>query len=185
MGFGVPAALYVQRIGEDEQDLRPALFLTLAGMETWGRWERLGDYRVYLEVADTLCGGNITGGGMADCGYDHSIYATGMRYRGRAIGHSLDNDAKVWTLGSILNRDSGSSWQLSLAAGELNRKGSPSTTNTVAAVKTRYRSASLVHRRRLAIGELQGAIGYEGFDNRVSGKSDGEWRISLGWQHRL
>jgi len=34
----------------------------------------------------------------------------------------------------------------------------------VAAVKTRYRSASLVHRHRLAIGELQGAVGFEEFD---------------------
>lgn len=184
-GLGIPLALYTQRIGEDEQDLRPALYLTMAGMETWGRWERLGDYRVYLEVADTLCGGNITGGGMADCAYDHSIYGTGMRYRGRAIGHSFDNDAKVWTLGSILNRDSGNSWQLNLAMGDLNRKGSPSTTNTVAAVKTRYRSASLVHRRRLGFGELQGAIGYEGFDSRLDGRSDEEWRISLGWRHQL
>ena len=184
-GLGIPVAVYTQRIGEDEQDLRPALFLTLAGVETWGRLSRFGDYRLYLEVADTLCGGNITGSGKADCAYEHSIYQTGMRYRGRAIGHSLDNDAKVWTLGAILNEDSGHSWVVSLATGDLNREGSPSTTNTVAGVKTRYRSASLVHRRRLAIGELQGAVGFEGFDNRVTGDTDDEWRISLGWRYQL
>lgn len=180
--LGLPVALYTQRIGEDEQDLQPALFLTQAGIETWGRIEWLGDFRLYLEVADTLCGGNITGEGTPDCAYEHSIYQTGMRYRGRTIGHSFDNDAEVWTLGAVLSDTAGHSWTASLAAGELNREGSPSTTNTVAAVKTRYRSASLVHRRRLPIGELQGAIGVESFDNRVSGASDEEWRLSLDWR---
>lgn len=184
-GFGLPVALYTQRIGEDEQDLRPALFLTLAGVETWGRLGRFGDYRLYLEVADTLCGGNITGDGTPDCAYEHSIYQTGMRYRGRSIGHSLDNDAEVWTFGAMLSENGGNSWTASLAAGDLNREGNPSTTNTVAAVKTRYRSASLVHRHRLAIGELQGAVGFEEFDDRVTGETDEDWRISLGWRYPL
>lgn len=184
-GFGIPVALYTQRIGEDEQDLRPSLYLTQAGIETWGRLGTLGDYRLYLEVADTLCGGNITGDGTPDCAYEHPIYQTGVRYRGRAIGHSFDNDAEVWTLGAMLNDAAGGSWVASLASGDLNREGGPSATNTVAAEKTRYRSASLVHRRRLPIGELQGALGIESFDNRVTGQSDDDWRLSLTWQHRL
>jgi hypothetical protein len=184
-GLGIPVALYTQRIGEDEQDLRPSLFLTQAGIETWGRLGAVGDYRLYLEISDTLCGGNITGDGTPDCAYEHSIYHTGMRYRGRAIGHGFDNDAEVWTLGALLNTDAGNAWIASFAAGDLNREGAESTTNTVAAVKTRYRSASLVHRHRLAIGELQAAVGFEGFDNRVTGETDDEWRISLTWRQRL
>lgn len=108
-----------------------------------------------------------------------------MRYRGRAIGHSFDNDAEVWTLGALLNTDAGNAWIASVAAGDLNREGLESSTNTVASVKTRYRSASLVHRHRLAIGELQAAVGFEGFDNRVTGETDDEWRISLTWRQRL
>lgn len=185
MRFGLPVALYTQRIGEDEQDLRPSLYLTQAGIETWGRLGSLGDYRLYLEVTDTLCGGNITGGGTPNCAYEHPIYFTGMRYRGRSIGHSFDNDAEVWTLGAMLNDNHDGAWVASVAGGDLNREGSPSSTNTVAAVKTRYRSASLVHRRRLPIGELQGALGFESFDNRVTGETDDEWRISLTWKHRL
>ena len=181
-GFGLPVALYTQRIGEDEQDLQPALFLTQAGIETWGRMEALGDYRLYLEVSDTLCGGNITGDGTPDCGYDHSIYQTGMRYRGRAIGHSIDNDAEVWTLGALLNDNHAGAWVASVAGGDLNREGLPSSTNTVAAVKTRYRSMSLVHRRELPIGELQGALGLESFKNSITGQTDDEWRVSLNWR---
>ncbi len=181
-GLGIPVALYTQRIGEDEQNLRPSLFHTQAGMETWGRLGVLGDYRLYLEVSDTLCGGNITGGGDPDCAYEHHIYRTGMRYRGRSIAHSFDNDARVWTLGAMLNEDGGNSWVASLAAGDLNREGGPSTTNTVAAMETAYRSASLVHRRRLPLGEFQAAAGLESFDNRVTGQTDNDWRISLNWR---
>lgn len=183
--LGWPVAAYTQRIGEDEQDFFPSLFLTQAGLETWGRFGALGDYRLYLEVADTLCGGNITGGGQADCAYEHPIYTTGMRYRGRSYAHSFDNDAEVWTLGAILNDTRGGSWTASVALGDLNREGAPSTTNTVAAEKTSYRSASLVHRRRLKFGELQGALGLESFENEVTGDTDDEWRASLSWRHAL
>lgn len=181
--LGFPVAIYTQRIGEDEQDFRPSLFMTQVGIEHWGGLGTLGDYRLYLEVSDTLCGGNITGGGKADVCYEHPIYATGYRYRDRSIGHSFDNDAEVWTLGAMLNDRHDGAWTASVAAGDLNREGEPSTTNTVAAVKTRYRSASLTHRRALPIGELQGSLGFESFDDRVTGQTDDEWRVSLNWRH--
>ncbi len=181
--FDWPVALYTQRIGEDEQDFRPSLFLTQAGIETWGEFGALGDYRVYLEVSDTLCGGNITGGGQPDTCYEHPIYATGYRYRGRTIGHSFDNDAEVWTLGTMLNDRYAGSWTAILAAGDLNREGvEPSLTNTVAANKTRYRSASLVHRRFLWLGEVQASLGFESFDDRTTGETDDQWRVGLNWR---
>ncbi|MCK6370101.1 MAG: capsule assembly Wzi family protein, partial [Gammaproteobacteria bacterium] len=181
--FGIPFAIYTQRIGEDEQDGLPSLFLTQVGLETWGRFEALGDYRLYLEVSDTLCGGNITGGGQADVCYEHPIYATGYRYRDRAIGHSFDNDAEIWTLGALLNDRRDGAWVGSIAFGDLNREGNPSVTNTVAAVETRYLSVNLSHRRPLPLGELQAAVGLESFDNRVTGATDEEFRASLNWRH--
>ncbi len=183
--FGIPVAVYTQRIGEDEQDLRPSLFLTQLGFETWGGLGRFGNYRVYLEVSDTLCGANVTGSGKADMCYEHGVYTTGMRYRGRSIGHSFDNDAEVWTLGAMLNDPHDGSWLLTVATGDLNREGAPSATNTVAAVKTGYRSASLVYRRPLLIGELQALFGLESLDNEVTGASDDNWHFALNWRHSL
>ena len=80
--LGVPVAVYTQRIGEDEQNLKPALFLTQFGMETWGGLGSLGTYRVYLEVSDTLCGGNVYGSGKADCAYNHPIYHDRLSLQG-------------------------------------------------------------------------------------------------------
>ena len=175
-------AVYTQRIGEDEQDFRPSLYLTQFGLETWGSVGAAA-YRVYLEVADTLCGGNITGNGPANCAYNHPIYSTGMRYRGRSIGHTFDNDAEIWTLGGMLNDAGGHSWILTLGAGDLNRVGSPDSANTVAAVKTRYRSAQLTHRRQLRLGELQAGVGFESLHAETGGGRDDDWQLFLGWRH--
>jgi len=180
--LGIPVAAYTQRIGEDEQDLRPSLFLTQAGLETWGSLGSVGNYRVYLEVSDTLCGGNITGDGQPDACYEHPLYSTGMRYRGRSIGHSFDNDAEIWTLGAMLNDRHDGSWLLSLAVGDLNREGNPSATNTVASVKTEYESLTFTHRRVLPFGEIQASAGVESFDNTVTGKDEQDWRLSLNWR---
>jgi hypothetical protein len=55
---------------------------------------------VYFEASDTFadCGKRDN---IGDCYYEHSTYATGMRYEGRSIGSSYDNDAKTYVLGTI------------------------------------------------------------------------------------
>jgi hypothetical protein len=181
--LGVPVAVYSQRIGEDEQNLKPALFLTQFGIETWGTLGSVGTYRVYLEVSDTLCGGNVYGDGEPNCAYNHPIYSTGFRYKGRSIGHSFDNDAEVWTLGAMLNDSHDASWLLTLASGNLNRQGVSDPANTVTPVKKDYWNASLVHRRRLPVGEIQAVAGVESLDDPVTGHNDQDWRVSLNWRH--
>lgn len=181
--LGVPVALYTQRIGEDEQNFKPALFLTQFGLETWGRIDTLGNFRVWLEAADTLCGGNITGGGLPDCAYNHPIYSTGMRYRGRSIGHTADNDAKIWSLGVLLNDDRDRSWSLTLTTGDLNRVGNPDPANTVTPVKQEYRGAQLLHSRALGVGTLQASVGFESRKTTDTGETDDDWQGFLEWRH--
>lgn len=181
--LGYNVAAWTQRIGEDEQDLRPSLFLTQFGVETWGSIGAAG-WRLYLEVADTLCGGNITGDGPANCAYNHPIYATGMRYRGRSIGHSFDNDAEIWTLGAVLNEADGHGWTLSLAAGDLNRAGAPDPANSITPVEAKYRSGQLTHHRRLRFGELRAGVGVESLEP-VDGGRDEDWRLFIHWRHAL
>ncbi len=59
---------------------------------------------VFLELADSLadCGERDN---IGDCYYEHSSYATGMRYNGRNIGSTYDNDAKTYVLGTISQLD--------------------------------------------------------------------------------
>lgn len=182
--FGVPVALYTQRIGEDEQNAMPSLFLTQIGAETWGQLGSLGTVRVYLEVADTLAGGNITGSGQPNVAYNHPIYSSGMRYRNRSIGHTADNDSKLWTLGTLLNDVRDRTWALTLTAGDLNRVGEPDTANTLTQVKQEYLGGELVHGRKLPLGTLSASVGLESIKTPSTGDNDNDWRLFVEWSHQ-
>ena len=55
---------------------------------------------VFIEVADSLADCGVRDK-LGDCYYEHSTYQTGMRYNGRAIGSTYENDAKTYVLGAI------------------------------------------------------------------------------------
>jgi hypothetical protein len=58
-----------------------------------------------------------------DCGYRNSVYPQGYTYRGRIIGHALDNDGRMLSLGALLVRPTGESWEVLLRRVEANRVG--------------------------------------------------------------
>ena len=182
--LGVPVALYTQRIGEDEQNFKPSLFLTQIGAETWGQLGSLGTVRVYLEVADTLAGGNLTGDGSPNTAYNHPIYSDGMRFRNRSIGHTTDNDSKIWTLGVLLNDVADATWALTLAAGDLNRVGDPDTANTLTPIKQEYLGGELLHSRKLPLGTLRASVGLESVKTPSTGATEDDWRLFLDWSHQ-
>jgi len=182
-GLGWPVALYFERTGEDEQDFQPSLFLNEIGLETWGQWGGVGEYRIFLEMADTLAGGNLTGSGQPNVAYNHSIYQTGVRYKGRTIAHSFDNDAKIFTLGGVLTDRMDHSWMATIAYGDLNRVGSEDARNPVATVETRYREVELSHRRSSKFGDFNIGLGYEMRKNTVTGNNDDNFRAYLEWRN--
>ncbi len=182
--WGVPLASYTQRIGEDEQNFRPALFLTQFGLESWASLGNLGNLRGYLEVYDTLCGGNMTNNGSANCAYDHPVYSTGVRYRGRAIGHTADNDSKIWTLGLLLNDSHDASWALTLKTGDLNREGPPDSANTLTPVKQEYRSADLLRARNLGPGTLRVGVDLEWRKTPSTDRTDQDWHVYMEWRQQ-
>jgi hypothetical protein len=121
-----PVALYGQFIGEDEAGGLPAKFIEQLGLETWGGTPGGSAWRVRVEYTDTTCV-PPTGDPLRDCaGYRSNPYPQGYAYRGRIIGHSLDNDGRAWSLGALLLRPSGSSLAAVVRRVELNRDGLPS-----------------------------------------------------------
>ncbi len=178
--LGVPVALYGQQAGEDEQNLQPALFLTQYGIETWGSFAGGASYRLFVEVSDTLCNGNVFGPGRADVCYNHQVYKTGYRYRGRSIGHTADNDAELYTGGIVLNMAGSAGWSLTATGGKLNREGAPDPNNTVSHGPADYLGVNLVHRRPLWSGSLQAGVGFESVDSAADGRDD-NWNFFLRW----
>ena len=88
-------ALYYQYTGEDESNMWPSRAMGLAGVETSFLW-RDSQHRLILEYENTTA--EFYGDETFNYAYEHSIYLTGYRYRGRPIGSSLDNDSQRITL---------------------------------------------------------------------------------------
>lgn len=170
----LPLAVYGQIIGEEEAGKLPAWQTGLFGAEAWGRLGALGqNWRGYVEYVDTTARfhrdetePNVT--------YEHFIYESGYRHYGRSIGHSLDNDSQLWTLGVNLVHDNGGLWGLRLLSGELNTDGTDDTApggNPLVDAATDLRGIGLLHERAALFGTRIG-LGVEGLQLEPVGGGD-------------
>src|SRR5690606_26725691 len=118
-----------------------------------------GGLRAHLEFADTTC--NFTRSEpIHDCGYRNEAYPQGYVFRARAIGHAMDNDGRMYSLGALLVRPAGDSLRLLLRKAELNRGGAePDTAHTVSAAPNELKQVELQYNRPFARGELRLGLG--------------------------
>ncbi|NNF67566.1 MAG: capsule assembly Wzi family protein [Gammaproteobacteria bacterium] len=115
-----PYAVYTQFIGEDEAGGLPSRLTGMAGAEFW-RGLAQGNLRIYGEIANTTTE-FYKSNPRKNTAYEHGIYNTGYRYRGRTIGHAMDNDGLMLSLGGVWH-DQGSSWEGVLRRIEVNTDG--------------------------------------------------------------
>ncbi len=109
--FDLPYAVYGQFIGEDEAGGLPSRFIGLAGVELWGGWGSRGaSYRLHVESADTTAG-FYTSTPLYNYAYEHGIYQSGYRYYGRSIGHSLDGDGRMTSVGMLWVDEKSRAWE--------------------------------------------------------------------------
>jgi hypothetical protein len=117
------------------------------------------------------------------CAYRHSVYKSGYTYRGRIIGHGLDNDALVYSVGAIVTNADGNSWQLLWRDGELNRVGID-LMHTVAPYPQDLSSIDIQHSRNTKFGRFDVGLGYERREELASGAKTHESRGFLRWTSR-
>lgn len=184
--FSQRYAIYTQWSGEDRDGYHPSKNTGLFGLELAGGLAAGQAYRVFLEYVDTECNFNrgFNGDPRPNCKYNNGLYRTGYRYYQRSIGHSLDNDSRVMTLGGVLSDTGGGSWLGRLGYGKLNRSGPPDVRNTLVQVKHDYWEASVAHRRSFSFGEISAGAGYEYRKNRVTNTDDSDARLWLEWTYR-
>jgi capsule assembly protein Wzi len=89
----LPLVFYTQWIGEDEAGGLPSKFIGQFGLETWGS-SGLGGWRLRTEYSDTACNFSRESPEYG-CAYRNAIYPQGYAYRGRIIGHAMDNDSRA------------------------------------------------------------------------------------------
>ncbi|WP_372878831.1 capsule assembly Wzi family protein [Spongiibacter marinus] len=121
---------YIQHIGEDESGYQPSRLTHVVGLNGLFAIEK---HRLhwFLERTQTTAGALI-GDERSNYVYEHDVYKNGYRYKGRAIGASIDNDSELDTLGLDWMLPDGSRWSLRYSDVALNidgggRKGSPAS----------------------------------------------------------
>ncbi len=122
---GWNVAHYFQIIGEDEETFLPDANMIMGGIETWGELSGSGaTWRAYFEWADTRAGylrRDPTPSRDFNTAYNHGIYRTGYRRKGRAIGHAMDGDGVMRSIGGFIVQENGNLWGAKLLNYSLNR----------------------------------------------------------------
>ena len=157
----LPAAVYMQWIGEDTRNGGPEIgsWLRMAGAEAWG-YMGSGSYHLFVEWADTTC--REGGAGFSDekpnCAYRHPIYENGYTYNGRSTGHSADGDSRVFSLGATLVQSADYYWNIRARHMEINRVGLVENSHTISADATDISDITMSLSRKLAIGRIELSI---------------------------
>ncbi|MDH5262952.1 MAG: capsule assembly Wzi family protein, partial [Gammaproteobacteria bacterium] len=178
--FDLPVAVYGQFTGEDEAGGFPSRYLAQGGVEVSGYLRNKWSYRWFAELAGTSC--DFVSDDIFNCAYNHGIYQTGYRYRGRAVGHGADNDARLISTGWLMVDEKDAQWRVLLRFGELNRGGSPDTRQSLTATPQDIASIDLSHSRVFSFGVIDIGVGYEQIDDAASGGDFNDGRAYLQWR---
>jgi hypothetical protein len=174
----LPMAFYMQWIGEDEAGGLPSKFLGLFGLEYWGSspW---GGYRLRAEYTDTACVFN--GEPEFNCAYRHSVYPQGYTYRGRVLGHSLDNDSQMFSVAGLLARSNGDVLSLEFRQAKINRDGTGE--HAISEVPVDLDNVELRYSKAFGIGKFSIGLGFD--DQSTPTGSDSDVRGFLSWQQGI
>ncbi|MDH3352364.1 MAG: capsule assembly Wzi family protein, partial [Gammaproteobacteria bacterium] len=117
-----------------------------------------------------------------NCAYNHGIYKTGYRYRGRSVGHGADNDARVISAGLVVIDAEETQWHALVRYGALNRDGVADPANSLTPTRQDIASVDITHSRVFRYGQIDIGLGLEQTDDLASGESSNDARAFLQWR---
>ncbi|KGJ90206.1 capsule assembly Wzi family protein [Thalassotalea sp. ND16A] len=179
--FSRPASLYVQMLAEDGNNKNNDLVAQKVWQYGFDTTLNIADtfFRVYLEYTDSFSdctparAGDVPGVGLGNCIYEHEVYLTGMRYNGRNLGSSYDNDAESVVFGMVSQLNGLESWELKAKYLDLNNDNAdkypddPNNGNTVTHIAEEMLVLSLkyqLHQGKFKY-TLGGSINHSRFEN--------------------
>ena len=180
----VPVAVYGMLAAEDSispngkpdlKDYLPKRQMLQFGAEFWGGIGATS-IRGHIEYADTVCRYSVPDPDFG-CAYAHHIYTDGYRYRGRAIGHSMDGDGRMYSAGATVVDDHGDPWTVLIRHVELNMAGE-TLGNTVSKTPEKLYNIELSHSRKVQLGRIDIGLGY---DHVYEGTGRDRARAQLGF----
>ncbi len=175
-------ALYTQWIGEDEAGGLPSRPMGLIGMSVTVPLHK-APMTTILEYQDTALD-SYKSNEIFNSGYNHSIYTTGYRHRGRVIGSSFDNDTRALTWAALFNTSPSWAWSLWLTHLDANRDGAAAN-NTVSQQAQTLSIINLLGHYQHATHTLTvGANWHEELTNNLLSR-DKKAGISIGYEYNF
>ncbi len=179
--LGNDYAIYGQIIGEESGSFALERLSVLYGMTLRGglgpagaRWRLTGEYSDTMSILnDGFTGSNVT--------YNHTTFGHGYRYRGRAIGHSLDGDSDVISFVASLTDIRSWTYRLGYHHTRINRDSAGLQTHSV----SRNRETINIFEASLSVPWRRGLfdIGIRLRDDapNTTGESELEIAGEIGW----
>lgn len=186
-----PYALYTQWVANDETNNLPSQWFGQGGVEVWGeadgKWLE-GDWRAHLELTSTIAE-FWESAPSYDSAYNHQTYVSGYRFKDRALGAAADGDSIVVSLGGVLVRPNGNTWNTLVRWENINRRGNGEgidLVHSVSAEELKQFGFQISHRRavktsRMNLGLIGVGIGFQISDNEVTDGSDTDLHLFLDW----
>jgi len=174
---------YAQYIGEDEAGAFPSRAAGLVGISLAGAAGSGGaGWRFVTEYSDTAAS-VLNSDKRYDLTYNHFIYRTGYRYRGRPIAHSLDNDTRLLSAIGILTDDRGWAYRAAYHHADLNRDGTAGG-NTVSATPEDVDVFEVGLEVPLDRSSLAFGVRYQTDQPDTSGDRDPLFAVDARWLYR-
>lgn len=165
-------AFFYQTVGEDEAGYFPAKKIHQLGAVSY---LYLGDNRFgifELEYINTIADPfDLV---IPNTVYEHSIYRTGYRYRGHALGASIDNDSEALSVGLGLQDGLRKLMGFQVSYLQLNKDGFQAG-NTISTENTNTYHFQIYHEQSIQLGELKWMVGY------LSEEIKGDWIYRRGF----
>ena len=185
----IPAAMYLQWIGEDRRTeggpIIVGSFSRQVGAEFWGDIGGL-THRSHIELSEITCRKGEFGSSerVPNCAYEHFIYTTGYRYKGRSMGHGVDGDSRSYSIGSTLIEPAGHSWNASLRYMEINIEGRPNGRHSLSQTPQERADVQLSHVRDTRFGRFHVGLGVTYIDDEATGTDSTDVTGFLQWSTR-
>jgi len=178
----LPSAIYAQYIGEDEAGYLPAKFVIQVGGESHYALSSGDSLKGFAEYTNTTS--DALGAEVHNVAYEHSVFKTGYRYRGRVLAATFDNDSTVFTLGSAYQQSEGQLSKLTISYMKLNEDG-VARGNTVSADAQSLYYIEAHHQRIFLDGKLKLGVSYQSEELNTQQEDIDQTSIFTSWEYRF
>lgn len=133
-------------------------------------------YSVFFEASDTY---------HAECAciYEHDVYRTGYRYRGKEIGSTYGSNASSVTLGVIAQPENDSYWQASVSKIELNKNNENKLVATDAL--SHQDILELRGSYRFTWAKSRWEVGALARKTEMNNNTENDFEASLSWEYKF